>query len=89
MKFGQNKHKVHTDTKKKLQAAVTFRDNDIGFLSIFRHINFHSSSKLSFFFLSKKLAKQTILVSGQQNFARTSQRASHTSKKNLMMLPLI
>jgi hypothetical protein len=38
------------------------------------------------FFLAKKLAKQTILVSGQQNFARTSQRASHTNKKDLMML---
>jgi hypothetical protein len=88
MKFGQNMHKVHTDTKKKLQAAVTFRDNDIGFLRIFRHINFHSFSKLVFFSFQK--ASQTNnFSSGQQNFARTSQRASHTSKKNLMMLPLI
>jgi hypothetical protein len=32
MKFGQNMHKIHTDTKKKkLQAAVTLRDNYIGF----------------------------------------------------------
>jgi hypothetical protein len=40
------------------------------------------------FFLAKKLAKQTILVSGQQNFARTSQKASHTNKNKIMMLPL-
>jgi hypothetical protein len=64
---------------------VTIRDNDIGFLRFFRHINFQSSSKLSFFSCQK--ACQT------NNFSlrttRTSQRASHTNKKNLMMLPLI
>jgi hypothetical protein len=34
MKFSQNMHKIHTDTKKKLQSAVTFRDKDIGFLTL-------------------------------------------------------
>jgi hypothetical protein len=69
--------------RKKPQVAVTFRDNDIGVLGFFRHRNVQSSVKLSFF------AKQTILVSGQQKFARISQRASHTYKKNFVVLPLI
>jgi hypothetical protein len=75
--------------RKKLQAAVTFRDNDIGFLRFSRHRNFQSSSKMSFFFLPKSLPNKKRLVSGQQIFARTSQRVSYTNKKNLMMLPLI
>jgi hypothetical protein len=63
-------------------------DNDIGFLRFFRHINFQSSRKLSFF--SFQNACQTNNFSLRTtNFARTSQRASHTNKKNLMMLPLI
>ncbi len=53
MKFCQNMHKLHTETKKNLQTAVTFRDNDIGFLRFFRHRNFQSSSKLSFFSCQK------------------------------------
>jgi hypothetical protein len=79
VKFGQNMHKMQTDN---------FSDKDIGVLGFFCHRKFKPSSK-GFFFLAEKHAKQTVLVSGEQKFVRTSQRASYTRKKNLMELPLI
>jgi hypothetical protein len=55
-------------------------ENDIGFLRFFHHRNFQSSSKLSFF-LAKKLAKQTVLVSGQQNFPEPAKGHATQIKK--------
>ncbi len=87
MKFGQNMHKIHADAKKKTTGRCDFQVQRYWIFKIFSSQKSHLANCL--FFLVKKLSKHTILVSGQQNFARTSQRASHTNKKNIMMLSLI
>jgi hypothetical protein len=57
VKFGENLHKIHTDTEKKNQVAVTFRDNGI---EVLRYIYLETVSHLvqHLFFLAKKLGKQ-------------------------------
>ncbi len=74
IKFDQNMHTIHTDTKEKTLGLWAQK--------------ILPSNKGSFF-LVKKFAKQTVSVSGQHKFARISQSVSHTHQKNLKALPLI
>jgi hypothetical protein len=64
VKFAENRHKIHTDTKEKNQVAVTFRDNGI---KVLRYIYLETVSYLvqHLFCLAKKLAKQKIFVQRQ------------------------
>jgi hypothetical protein len=51
-------HKIHTNIKKKWQAAVTFRDNDIGVLGYFCHRIFSHLAKCLFLLPKSSLNKQ-------------------------------
>jgi hypothetical protein len=63
-----------------LQATATFRDNDIEFSDFFiTEIVSHLEKCL--FFLAKKLAKQTTLVSGQQKIAKPAKEQAKQTRK--------
>ncbi len=88
-KFGQNMHKIHSDKKQNTAGCCDFQRQWYWSFKIFLSQKFSAIWQTVFFFLAKKLAKQTILVSGQHKFARISQGASNTYKKYFMVLPLI
>jgi hypothetical protein len=67
---------------------VTFRDKDIRVLNffvtkIFNHVAEH------LFYFAKNLAKKRVLVLEEQKIVKIGQRASNTTSKNFITLPLL
>ncbi len=60
VKFSENLYKIHADTEKKNQIAVTFRDNGI---KVLRYIHLETVSHLvqHLFFCKKSLQTKTFL----------------------------
>jgi hypothetical protein len=82
MKFSQNMHEIQTDTKKKPQASVTSRDNDIKVLRFFVRYIFNHQAKGLFFSCQKAWRTDTFSLRTEIYFQDQLKGKSHAQEKS-------